>query len=164
MTAGDDGRNGNRPDDAVELVSLRPQPTAVVRGQVPMDGISAFLGSAFAEVLQVLDEQDLAPAGPPFGRWEPRSDGFDAEAGFPSTGVVSPAGRVQPQRRPDGLAATAVHRGDYAAVGAIYGLIEDWITENGYVMTGQPWECYLDDPDTPEPRTQVYLPCAPPSR
>jgi effector-binding domain-containing protein len=163
MTASDATRKGKL-SGAVELVRLRPQPTAVVRGQVPTDGIAEFLGSAFAEVLQVLDEQDLAPAGAPFGRWEPRADGFDAEAGFPSTGVVSPTGQVQPEMRPDGLAATAIHRGDYAAVGATYGLIEQWISENGYVVTGQPWECYLDDPDTPEPRTQVYLPCAPASR
>ena len=27
-------------------------------------------------------------------------------------------------------------------------------------MTGQPWESYLDEPDTAEPRTQVYLLCA----
>jgi effector-binding domain-containing protein len=161
MTARDGGRKRNRPDDAVELVSLRPQPTAVVRAHVPMDGIPEFLGSAFAEVLQVLDEQDLAPAGPPFGRWEPRANGFDAEAGFPSTGGVSPAGRVRPQMLPEGLAASAVHHGDYAAVGETYGLLERWLAENGYVVTGQPWECYLDDPDTPEPRTQVYLPCAP---
>ena len=34
-----------------------------------------FLGSAFAEIMAVLDEQDLTPAGPPFGRWQPRADG-----------------------------------------------------------------------------------------
>jgi effector-binding domain-containing protein len=72
------------------------------------------------------------------------------------------AGRgVQPQMLPGGFAARAVHRSDYATVGATYDLLENWIAENGYVVTGQPWEGYLDDPDTPEPRTQVYLPCAP---
>ena len=59
------------------------------------------------------------------------------------------------------MAATAMHRGDYAGVGATYGVLYAWIAGHGYVATGQPWECYLDEPDVPEPRTQVYLPCAP---
>jgi effector-binding domain-containing protein len=108
----------------------------------------------------VIAEQRLAPAGPPFARWEPRADGFDCEAGFPSTGPVSPAGRVQPKMMPGGLVAMVMHRGDYAAVGATYGVINDWIATNGYVATGRPWESCLDEPGVPEPRTQVYLPCS----
>ena len=133
MTVGDTGRNGVLPTDSVELVS----------GHVPMDRVRDFLGSAPAEVMQVLDEQDLTPAGPPFGRWEPRVDGFDAEAGFPSTGLVPPAGRVRPQMLPGGLAATAIHRGDYAAVGATYGLLENWIARSRCMVTGKPWECFF---------------------
>jgi effector-binding domain-containing protein len=145
--------------EAIELVELHPQPAAVVAGNVALDAIPDFLGSAFGEVMKVLSEQRLAPAGPPFGRWQPRADGFDAEAGFPSTGPVSPAGRVQPQMLPGGLAVTAVHHGDYAGVGATYGVLAEWIAGHGYVATGQPWESYLDEPGVAEPRTQVYLPC-----
>ena len=160
MTSGDPSGPQFPMTEAVELVELHPQPAAVVPGHVAIDAIPEFLGSAFAEVMRVLAEQGLAPAGPPFARWQPRTDGFDAEAGFPSTGPVSPAGRVQPQMLPGGLAATAIHRGDYAGIGATYGVVNDWIANHGYVATGQPWESYLDEPDTPEPRTQVYLPCA----
>ncbi len=56
--------------------------------------------------------------------------------------------------------ATATHRGDYAAIGATYGALNDWVVANGHVVTGQPWESYLDEPDVPEPRTRVHLPCA----
>ena len=160
MTVGDTDRDRSPSTDAVELVSLHPQPAALVSGHVPMDRVPDFLGSAFTEVMQVLYEQGLAPAGPPFGRWQPRANGFDAEAGFPSTGAISPAGRVRPQMLPGGWAATAIHRGDYASIGATYGVVGNWITNNEYVVTGQPWESYLDEPDTAEPRTRVYLPCA----
>ena len=162
MTAGDAERNRFPMTDAVELVNLQPQFAAVVPGHVAMDRIPDFLGSAFDEVMQVLDEQGLTPAGPPFGRWEPRADGFDAEAGFPSTGPISSAGRVQAQMLPGGLAATAIHRGDYAAIGATYGVLDNWITSNGYVVAGPPWESYLDEPGASEPRTRVYMPCARP--
>ena len=145
--------------EAVELVELHPQPAAVVAGHVTTDAIPDFLGSTFGDVMKVLAEQGLAPAGPPFARWEPRADGFDAKAGFPSTGPVSPAGRVTSQILPGGSAATAMHRGDYAGIGATYGVLNAWIASHGYVAIGQPWESYLDEPGVAEPRTQVYLPC-----
>ena len=161
MTVGDADRNRFPKTEAVELVDLQPQPAAVVPGHVALDRIADFLGSAFAEVMQVLDEQGLAPAGPPFGRWEPRADGFDAEAGFPSTGPISPAGRVRTsdccpaawRQRPSTAGTTPASERRTASS-------TNWITSNGYVVTGQPWESYLDEPDVPEPRTQVYLPCA----
>ena len=133
MTAGDADRNRFPMTDTVELVNLQPQFAAVVPGHVAMDRIADFLESAFAEVMQVLDQQGLAPAG-----------------------------RVHAQMLPGGLAATAIHHGDYAAIGATYGVLDNWITSNGYVVTGRPWESYLDEPDAPEPRTQVYLPCTRP--
>ena len=92
MTAGDAERNRFPITDAVELVTLQPQFAALMPGHVAIDTIADFLGSAFDEVMQVLDEQDLTPAGPPFARWKPRADGFDAEAGFPSTGPITRPG------------------------------------------------------------------------
>ena len=160
MTSSDIHRRHVPMTETVELVDLHAQFTAVVTGHVTLDAIASFLGSAFGEVVAVLDEQGRAPAGPPFGRWQPRAEGFDAEAGFPTDGPISPAGRVQPQMLPGGLAATAIHRGDYAGIGATYGVLDEWIAGNGYVANGQPWESYLDEPGVPEPRTQVYLPCA----
>jgi effector-binding domain-containing protein len=160
MTPGDTDRHHPPITETVALVELQPQPTAVVAGHVAFESIPAFLGSAFNEVMEALAGQGLAPAGPPFARWEPQADGFDAEAGFPSTGPVSPTGRVQPQTLPGGLVATALHRGGYAGIGATYEVLNDWIAGHGYVATGQPWESYLDEPGVPEPRTQVYLPCA----
>ncbi len=160
MNAVDLDRNRILMTGSVELVDLPPQSAAVVPGHVALDAIPDFLGAAFGEVMKVIAEQGLAPAGPPFARWEPRADGFNCEAGFPSTGPVSPAGRVQPRALPGGPVATATHRGDYAAIGATYGALNDWVVANGYVVTGQPWESYLDEPGVPEPRTQVYLQCA----
>ena len=71
------------------------QPVAVVRGHRVMESeIPAFLGAAFAEVLGILADQGLAPAGPPFARYAMADGGFDVEAGFPATRPVKPAGRV----------------------------------------------------------------------
>jgi len=143
----------------VELVELQSQPTAVVRGQVEPAEIQAFLGSVFAEVMQALGDQHLAPAGPPFGRWQMAGAAFEVEAGFPTTGSVTPAGRVEAGELPGGSAASVLHRGDYGAVGAAYEFGATWLEENGYVPMGDPWESYLDGPEVAEPRTLVRFPC-----
>ncbi len=143
----------------VEVVELAPQPAAVVREHVEPAGLPAFLGGAFGEVMRVLSEQRLSPAGAPFGRYKPTGDGFDAVVGFPATGPVSPAGRVAPEMLPGGPTARALHRGAYGEVGAAYEAAAAWLRDHGYVQAGEPWECYLDGPEVPEPRTLVYVPC-----
>jgi effector-binding domain-containing protein len=55
--------------------------------------------------------------------------------------------------------ARTVHRGAYDELGLTYEALEKWVVENGYRVTGAPWESYLDEPDVAEPRTEVYLPC-----
>lgn len=145
----------------VQLVTLEPQPAAVVRARLRVDELPTFLGSVFGDVICALTKQGLAPAGPPFGRYRPVEGGFEVEAGFPTTGPVAEAGRIVSSDLPGGSAAQTIHRGDYSGVGAAYAAVAAWVQEHGYVATGPPWECYLDGPDVVEPRTLVSLPCRP---
>jgi effector-binding domain-containing protein len=143
----------------IELVELAPQPTAVVRGEVPAAGLPAFLGAAFGEVMQALSAQGLGPVGPPIGRYVPTAQGFIVEAGFPTTAAVTPVGRVVPIELPGGPAARLLHRGDYSTIAPAYDAVRAWLEAEGYVPAGEPWEAYLDGPDVAEPRTFVYQPC-----
>lgn len=143
-----------------QFVDLQSQHTAVVRGHVTTDEMKDFLGRAFGEVIGALEEQGLHVSGAPFGRYTPTEDGaFDVEAGFPCSGVVRPTGRVEASELPGGRVARTLHKGAYDGVGAAYQAALDWLTEEGHVTTGTPWESYLDGPDVPEPRTEVFLPC-----
>jgi effector-binding domain-containing protein len=143
----------------VELTQTAAQPAAVVRGHVAPAGLPGFLGRAFADVARTLAEQDLEPAGPPFGRYRPTADGFDVEAGFPATGAVRTSERVLGTTLPGGTVATAVHRGSYETVGATYEALSVWLGRHGYVPADEAWESYLDEPGVPEPRTLVHVPC-----
>jgi effector-binding domain-containing protein len=145
----------------VEVVPLQPQPAAIIHAHVTVADIPGFIGGAFGEVIQTLSGQGLSPAGPPFGRYVAVDDGFDVEAGFPTTGVVQPSGRVVACELPGGQAARVLHRGAYAGVAAAYSAASEWLTAHGYVATGPPWESYLDGPEVAEPRTVVCLPCRP---
>lgn len=145
----------------VERVDLDEQATAVVQGLVPEEGIADFLGGVFGEVLAVIDAQGLHPDGMPFGCYVPTPDGFQIEAGFPTTAPVEPTGRVVPSSIPAGPAIQVLHKGAYNEVRAAYEAAEAWLVDNRWEATGPPWETYLDGPDVAEPRTIVYVPCRP---
>ena len=51
--------------------------------------------------------------------------------------------------------ATVMNVGPYDSVPPAYFAIEQWMSDNGHVAGGRPWESYLDGPDVPEPRTLV---------
>jgi effector-binding domain-containing protein len=144
----------------VDLVDLQEQHAAVVRGHVRTAEIPGFLGDAFGEVARVAAGQGLRLAGAPFGRYRLVGTGaMDVEAGFPVRGTVAAEGRVEPTTLPGGRTARTLHVGAYAAVGAAYEAVQTWLVRNGYVRGGEPWESYLDEPDAPQPRTEVFFPC-----
>lgn len=145
----------------IEQVQVDEQPTAVVRGLVPMEGIAEFLGSAFGEVMSVVAAQGGSVVGPPFGCYEPTPAGFKVEAGFPVGEAVVAEGRVEASVLPGGPAVTVLHRGAYGEVAGAYHAAEQWAAQNDWESTGVPWEAYLDEPDVPEPRTLVYWPARP---
>jgi effector-binding domain-containing protein len=143
-------------------IDARPeQEAAVVHDLVALDGIASFLGEAFGEVSGALARQGLFPAGPPFARYQVVESGFDVEAGFACSGRARAEGRVEPVVLPGGEIAETVHVGAYDEVSAAYTAVMHWLTDNGRVPVGDPWELYLDDPSVPEPRTVVCVPCAP---
>ncbi|MGH3331558.1 MAG: GyrI-like domain-containing protein, partial [Nocardioidaceae bacterium] len=144
----------------VSLVDLQEQQTAVVRGHVEVGGIPGFLGGAFGEVMGLVERQGLKPAGMPFGRYRMTDGGFDVEAGIGVKGDLVPEGRVEASSLPGGRTARTMHVGDYGEVAAAYEAVESWLTDNGYTASGVPWESYLDEPDVPAPRTEVFFPCA----
>ncbi len=142
-----------------QFVDLQAQHTAVVCGHIKTEELPEFLGAAFGEVINVLDKQGLHPTGAPFGRYQPTDGEFDVVIGFPCSGVVEATGRVEPDELPGGRVARTMHVGSYDDVGAAYEAAISWLTDEGCVVTGAPWECYLDGPDVPEPRTEVFVPC-----
>jgi effector-binding domain-containing protein len=143
----------------IELVDMPEQPAAVVAGEVDHTGISAFLGTAFQQTASALGRLGMAPAGPPFARYRVVDGGFEVEAGFPAPRPIPANGSVRPIVLPGGSLARTIHRGPYAEVGAAYQALEQWVVDNGCRATGEPWECYLDEPGVENPRTIVYFPC-----
>ncbi len=147
----------------ITVVELSPQPVAIVRGTEPAAGIGAFLGTAFGTVMEAITAQGVAPAGPPFARYEMAGDRFEIAAGFPVSAPVVAHGDVEPAELPGGVAAQTTHVGSYEAVCAGYTAIEGWLARTGRRPAGAPWEQYLDEPTVPLPRTLITFPCSVPT-
>lgn len=143
----------------IRIRDLPRQPAAIVRGAVTVEAIPAFLGPAFDAVVRAAADQGIEVVGPPFGRFLPLPDGrWNIEAGFPLAGDLVETGPVEPSSLPAGPCACTVHDGGYDTVESAYIALTQWISEHGYATTGEPWECYLDAPDAPRPRTEVFMP------
>ena len=58
--------------------------------------------------------------------------------------------------------AMSVHRGGYSTLSEAYGAIVSWITVNGYVIVGAPFDLYIktqfDSPSPEDWETEVYFP------
>ena len=144
----------------IQIADLQEQHVALVRGHISVEQIPEFLGGAYSEVPGVAAQQGLRLTGAPFGRYRFSPDGtLNVEAGFPVSGVVSADGRVEPGVLPGGTVARTLHVGGYDTVADAYEAVESYLTDNGYAPVSPAWECYLDDPDVPQPRTEVFLPC-----
>lgn len=141
----------------IEVAELEQQDTAVFRGHAKVEAMGDFLGLAFRQVMGALRGAPIV--GPPFARYEMTGDGFDVEAGFPVAAPIAAAGQVEPSTLPAGPAATTMHVGSYADLGAAYKAIEEWLSANGFEMIGAPWEAYLDEPAVANPRTIITWPC-----
>ena len=65
---------------------------------------------------------------------------------------------------PGGLVAFTIHQGPYDKLFQAYVAIEHWMTTEGVVPNGAPWESYVNDPgDHPDPRdwkTEIFWPIA----
>ncbi len=140
---------------------LPEQQVAVVAGSVAHDGIGPFIGGAFQEVAAVVAQQGLHFAGAPFARYRMVEGGWEVEAGFPVSAPVRPEGRVRPGTLPGGPVARVVYRGPYQGVREAYDALDRSVRESGDHVADAPWEAYLDEPEVPEPRTEVFVPVAP---
>jgi effector-binding domain-containing protein len=150
-----------RDDHGVWGQTVAHQHAAVVRGRVPMAEIPAFLAHAFREVEAMAESSGVAITGPAFGRFAFAGDGMEVEAGFPVDREIARRGDVVCSDLPGGTAACVVHRGTFDQVAEAYEEVERWVQAHGYIRAGDPWEVYLDGPESAASRTLVCLPYLP---
>lgn len=143
-----------------EIITTKALPTAVIHLVITGRDMPKYMDPAVQEILETLKEQGLQPAGPMFSYHHRRpSDTFDFELGFPVGRAVTPTGRVMNGTLPSEMVARSVYQGSYEGLGAAWGELDRWISEQGHSLTGRFWECYLSNPaevnDPKEYRTEL---------
>uniref|UniRef100_UPI003F778755 AraC effector-binding domain-containing protein n=1 Tax=Chlorobaculum tepidum (strain ATCC 49652 / DSM 12025 / NBRC 103806 / TLS) TaxID=194439 RepID=UPI003F778755 len=144
-----------------ELKELAPVPALLIRTQTTMSELGSLFEAGYHDILQLLAGQGKSPSGPPFARYFGMSAGtFEVEFGFPVEGGVEGSGRVVTGLTPSGKAASSLYIGPYGEIEAVYDALMKWVDDNGFDLSGEAYEIYLDAPAETAPdqlRTRVSL-------
>jgi effector-binding domain-containing protein len=143
---------------APEIETRAEQPYVAIRAKVTMGEIEAF-ARRFGEVFGWLDRHGLAPAGPPFFKYNviDMARELEMEAGVPVATAISGDDQMVAGVLPVGRYATLTHVGHPGELMAATKALLDWATEQGLTWDvtpsedGDRWACrlenYLTDPD-----------------
>ncbi len=145
---------------AIEVQQRERTDTAVVHASCKLEEIPQTLSGIFSEVAATAARGGAQPRGV-FGRYNPKPDGFDIEAGFTIDRPIQSSGRVEASELPGGECAVTLHVGSYDTIGLAYEAVQQWIAANGRRVAGAPWEVYLTGPEVQPPRTEVVFPLRP---
>jgi effector-binding domain-containing protein len=146
-----------------EITERAEQPYVAIRADVTMEQLSG-LADRLGEVFGWLAERGVAPAGPPFFRYDviDMAALLTVEAGVPVLAAVDGDDRVIAGVLPAGRYGTALHVGPYdGLIGAVDNLLQ-WADSQGLEWDrstagdGEHWGCrleiYLTDPrQQPDP-------------
>jgi len=149
--------------DTPEIVQTAVQPTAIIRLTIPRSEIQHVMGPGYAELMETIAAQGIAPAGSWFThhlRMDPEI--FDFELGVPISTPLSAAGRVTASELPAATVARTVYHGGYEGLGDAWGELNAWIDAKGHTQAPNLWEHYVAGPESsPDPanwRTELNRP------
>lgn len=142
-------------DYALRVEEVSAHPIASARGAATRATLGPTIISLLDKVWPVLRAQGV-PTGHNVVMY--LDDLAHIEAGVQIFGDFSPTADVGLSKTPTGLAATAVHWGDYSAMAPTYTALRTWCADNGHRLAGPSWEVYGDWHDDPQQvRTDLYL-------
>jgi effector-binding domain-containing protein len=140
-----------------EIETRTEQPYVALRDRVPMSGIAAFAVRT-GEVFSWLAARGLAPAGPPFLKFNviDMARELEIENGVPVAAAVDGDDHLVPGVLPAGRYATVTHTGHPSELVEVTGALLDWAAKQGLTWDvspsedGERWgarlEFYLTDP------------------
>jgi effector-binding domain-containing protein len=140
-----------------EIETRTEQAYVALRARVPMSGIAAFAVRT-GEVFSWLAARGLAPAGPPFLKFNviDMARELEIENGVPVAAAVDGDDHLVPGILPAGRYATVTHTGHPSELVDVTGALLDWAAKQGLTWDvspsedGERWgarlEFYLTDP------------------
>lgn len=134
------------PGSSVTFVTVDPRPTAVIAQTTTWREFPRLWGQLLDEVYGFVRPRPDLATGDGSELWQNvmlyKDDRPHVEVGVLVSGPFEGAGRVTASELPGGVAATAIHRGDYARLGATHDALRDQIAARGREPAGPRWEIY----------------------
>lgn len=123
----------------ITLEQDRDRPILSCRQKMPVSDFGLYFGKLF----ETTARQHIATDGTVLAvYWD---EAFDPECSDIETALgVSDAGQATRILRGGTVAAT-LHTGPYSSLSDAYGALTRWISDNGYQVSGAPYEIYLQD-------------------
>jgi effector-binding domain-containing protein len=147
-------------DYELRLAEVAPRPLAAVRGAAVRANLGPTILKLLDQVWPVLRAQGVRTGHNVVMYLD---DLAHLEAGVEIFGDFSPTAEVHLSATPSGLAATAVHWGDYGAMAPTYEALRGWCAANRHRLAGPSWEVYGDwNADPQQLRTDLFLLLQPP--
>jgi effector-binding domain-containing protein len=140
---------------SVEVRRRTAQPMVSIRKKIPVTELMQVQGESLQRLWRFLQQNGIAPAGPPFVRYHSFGDAeTDVEIGVPVPDEVAGAGEITAGELPGGPAIVTVHLGAHDRLGDAYKRIEDRLSAQGE-RAGPAWEVYewIDLTREPDPST-----------
>jgi effector-binding domain-containing protein len=145
----------------VTFVRIDPRPTAVIGETTTWGAFPSLWGPLLDEVYRFVRSRPHLSTGDGGELWQNvmlyKDDRPDVEVGVLVSGSFEPEGRTIASELPGGEVAKAIHRGDYARLGATHDAVRDQVAAHGRELAGPRWEIYghwRDDPS--ELETEVF--------
>lgn len=137
-----------------QVITTAELPAAVIHLTIPGRDMPKYMDPAIQEILKVLKDQGVQPAGPMFSYHHRRpSDTFDFEIGFPVSKAIEPIGRVVNGALPAVKVVRSVYQGPYEGLAQAWPELQTWVRANKHGETGRFWESYLSNPsEVTDPR------------
>jgi effector-binding domain-containing protein len=125
--------------------------------------VSLKLASMYKKLSLFLKSKNLSPTGAPtavFHNYSSRY--FDIEACLPIASRITVADGLNCVEKKDQKAVMLKYFGTYRNISLAYSALDSYIKDNGFVITGPPWEEYVTNPsleaDTSKLQTNIFYP------
>ena len=147
----------------VSIIDLDPMQALSIHSEVGMAEIGDAMGAAFGQIMQAVQTGGMEMAGAPFAIWYAwDTDKFSFDNCIPVAKVTSVTDPIKVITTYGGKAAMVDHFGSYETTQYSWGVLENYIKDNGLELNGDPMEVYITDPMT-EPdqskwQTTLYWP------
>ena len=149
----------------IEITNQKSQiAVALKQENVTMEGISVLATEGFQKIFEFLVQQGIEIAGVPYLAYANGNadfSEFDVELGIPVSEEVAVIGEFFMSKNCEGKAITAIHKGAYKDVEAVYTALMGYMAENKLESTGVYYDYYINNPaDVPESEllTKVVFP------